>query len=290
MYRPVVLSHKDAMVRRDHAARIPHRPLRSQPHSNVSDLGRFSTYFATSFELSRTIIEQFMHSFGKVGLLASRHQADQKALEEKIGGLLRFLDLHQKRILNKAVTKDLLDQVSDIAEAFSDVAERQRKEKLVLEVKLEELKARESALSSQVRMLEDKLRCPTNDSTTDQSLQHLRDEVRAMVKNRAPMYGIPQYAGFREHGDSRAFFCEHYRKYAVAGSEVIFTPDLKAIDERLLNALRNLHARNLPLGDVSQRTDAIAAGRFSDGEDSLKKALVSISFRERRARPTVIDY
>ena len=115
--------------------------------------------------------------------------------------------------------------------------------------------------------------------------QNLRNEVLQMVANKVPGNGIPPYQGRRsDHGDAVTFFVDHYKRYTQDGQAVIFAPDLKAIDERLLIALRNQCGGALPLGDRSDRTDAIAAGKFVDAEDSKRQALVSVSHRSRRAK------
>ncbi len=113
--------------------------------------------------------------------------------------------------------------------------------------------------------------------------QNLRNEVLEMVHNRWPLFGIKKYRWFREDGDAKIFFINNYSKYTQYQYEVIFAPDLKKIDERLLNALRNLHRKDMPLWSVEDRTNAIVWWRFIDDKKSLKRALVSVDFRERRA-------
>jgi hypothetical protein len=117
---------------------------------------------------------------------------------------------------------------------------------------------------------------------TSQEVQELRNQVLRMLAAKKPLDGIPSYQGKRSvHGDPLSFFMKHYEMYVKAGQEVIFAPELKVIDEKLLIALRN-HTKVMPLGDRSQRTEAISIGRFKDDSNSLAKASVAMARRLER--------
>lgn len=121
-----------------------------------------------------------------------------------------------------------------------------------------------------------------NISKEDRS-QALRDEVLRMVSRARPTNGIPTYRGKQLDGDPVAFFKQHYARYIKQGQEVIFSIDLVDIDKALLTALRNsVPSEKMPLGNRAAKTDAIAAGRFSDGEASRHAAHVAKLARLKR--------
>ncbi len=116
-------------------------------------------------------------------------------------------------------------------------------------------------------------------------LQVLRDQVLQMVFNKKPLDDINLYQGKRVGGeDAVRFFKTHYAPFIIPGCEVIFAPDLKAIDEKLLIALRNecRHGVLVPIGTRSQKTDALIQGRFTDEKFSARKAHLAIAYRELR--------
>jgi hypothetical protein len=115
----------------------------------------------------------------------------------------------------------------------------------------------------------------------DRPLQDLREEVLKMVKLKKPTEGIPLYRSKPKDGSAVEFFLKYYGKYNKEKSVVIFAPDMKRIDERLLIALRN-ECRDgiaLPIGDRSDRIDALARGDFADDADSVEQASRAIAFR-----------
>jgi gas vesicle protein len=115
--------------------------------------------------------------------------------------------------------------------------------------------------------------------------QKLRDEVLKMVENKRPLEVIPKYAGKHIHGAALEFFKNKYVNYIKKDYEVIFSSDLKLIDEKLLVALRNecRDGTQMPLGTREQRTNAIRLGIFSDGKSSHQKASVAIAMRGVRS-------
>jgi hypothetical protein len=115
-------------------------------------------------------------------------------------------------------------------------------------------------------------------------VQIFRDKVLGMVAQGKPLDGIPLYQGKRVHGEVLGFFKKHYADYIIPGQEVIFAPDLKAIDEKLLVALRNecRDGVSVPIGTRADRTDAINEGRFIDSESSLVRSRMALALREFR--------
>ena len=119
--------------------------------------------------------------------------------------------------------------------------------------------------------------------------QARRDEVREMVALKRPAEGIPLYEGKKIHGEAVPFFRAHYNSYIIQGQEVIFAPDLRVIDEKLLLALRN-ECRNgipMPIGDRWKKTEAVHSGRFIDESSSIRKALVAMAFRIKKAESVI---
>lgn len=117
----------------------------------------------------------------------------------------------------------------------------------------------------------------------DDRLQALRDEVLRMVSRSSPINGTTSYRGKLLDGDPVLFFKKNYAKYIEKGNEVIFSVDLLEIDKPLLTALRNsVPSGEMPLGNRAAKTDAIAAGRFSDGEASRYAANVAKLARLKR--------
>lgn len=121
--------------------------------------------------------------------------------------------------------------------------------------------------------------------------QARRDQVLEMVLKKKPIESVPAYAGKIAHGGSVEFFKKHYAPYIAPGCEVIFASDLKAIDEKLLIALRNecRDGLQVPIGNRSDRTDALIEGRFIDDELSSQKAHLAMAVRELRHANTEVS-
>jgi hypothetical protein len=109
----------------------------------------------------------------------------------------------------------------------------------------------------------------------------LRNEVERMVEKQNPnVAGIPKYPGGMAD-NAKLFFETYYSKYNQKGCEVIFATDMKHIDARLMRALRAAYkkAEDLPIGGRTDRTDALAEGRFGR-VDEQKRAISAIGHRE----------
>jgi hypothetical protein len=124
----------------------------------------------------------------------------------------------------------------------------------------------------------------TNETAlTRKRIQVLRDEVLRMASNGMPINRIPLFRGKILDGNPVDFFRRHYAKYIKNNQEVIFSIDLSSIDKPLLTALRNtVSTENMPLGNRTAKTDAILAGKFSDGENSQASAVVAKAKRDER--------
>ncbi len=111
-----------------------------------------------------------------------------------------------------------------------------------------------------------------------EEVQSLRYKVIEMVESKNPLSEIPHYMGKKIHGEAIPFFQTHYSPFISHNQEVIFTPDLKAIDERLLNALRNecRDGIQMPIGNRSDRAKALNGGRFMDYEYSAMRSYIAI--------------
>lgn len=134
-----------------------------------------------------------------------------------------------------------------------------------------------------LRVRTPKVLAPKKSLAQDERLQALRDEVLRMVSRSSPTNGIPSYRGKSLDGDPVLFFKKNYARYIEKGEEVIFSIDLVDIDKALLTALRNsVPSEKMPLGNRAAKTDAIAAGRFSDGEASRHAAHVAKLARLKR--------
>ncbi|MBP9779877.1 hypothetical protein KBD33_04640 [Candidatus Gracilibacteria bacterium] len=118
-----------------------------------------------------------------------------------------------------------------------------------------------------------------------EEVQARRDEVRVMVDNKKPKDEIPFYQGKRsEHGTAQDFFRKYYSPYIESGQEVLFAPELKTIDEKLLIALRN-ECRNgipMPLGDRSKKTEALFERRFLDKDSRHDRVSYTMAIRNYR--------
>ena len=118
-----------------------------------------------------------------------------------------------------------------------------------------------------------------------EEIQSLRNDVISMVENKSPSNGINRYVNRNKDGNPIDFFKRQYGKYIHSGKEVIFTTDLLKIDPVLLTALRNVaFASEMPLGDRTKKTEALAKGLFVDGEKSALSAAVAIAARKARQR------
>lgn len=120
-------------------------------------------------------------------------------------------------------------------------------------------------------------------SLTPEEVQKRRDEVRDMAYKGKPKDGIKLYPGRKIEPDAVAFFKKEYSGYIVPNQEVIFQPELHAIDAALLAALRNdcrSPSNPMPLGRVQERTDARLEGRFSDGK-AAEQAIRRAQFRSK---------
>ncbi|MBP9779879.1 hypothetical protein KBD33_04650 [Candidatus Gracilibacteria bacterium] len=117
-----------------------------------------------------------------------------------------------------------------------------------------------------------------------EEVQARRDEVREMAFKGKPKDGILLYRG-RRGGDVEAvsFFRENYSRYIESGQEVIFAPELAAIDPSLLASLRNecrSTVNPMPIGTVEDRTNARIEKRFFDGARTERSTKVA-AYRRR---------
>jgi hypothetical protein len=122
----------------------------------------------------------------------------------------------------------------------------------------------------------------TVESLSSEELQSRRDEVRSMMANEQPSKNIPIYQWSRIHGAAISFLRENYWKYIIKGNEVLFARDLASIDDRLLRAIRNETRGELlsPIGTESNLSQALVAGRFSDGKNT-KQRIYNANHRTR---------
>ena len=117
-----------------------------------------------------------------------------------------------------------------------------------------------------------------------EEVQARRDEVREMAFKGKPKDGILLYRG-RRGGDADAvsFFMKHYSIYIEPEQEVIFAPELAAIDPSLLSSLRNecrSTVNPMPIGTVEDRTNARIEKRFFDGARTERSTKVA-AYRRR---------
>jgi hypothetical protein len=124
-------------------------------------------------------------------------------------------------------------------------------------------------------------------STSDTELVDtyiLRADIDRMIEAKSPeTMGIPKYTGGTSE-EAKSFFIRHYgEKYNRPSFEVIFTPDLFTIDDKLLRALRYAYggAKNLPLGSREALTNATIVGRFGSNIDRVR-ANIAIAHRYSR--------
>lgn len=100
-------------------------------------------------------------------------------------------------------------------------------------------------------------------------LQALRNQVREMVREEKPLFGIDRYRGKNIDGAPYEFFIEKYGAFTDQNNEVLFASDLQVIDARLLRAIRNdFRGQSVPLKTVSDLSAALVEGRFTDGSST----------------------
>ena len=126
---------------------------------------------------------------------------------------------------------------------------------------------------------------PTVLLLSPEEVQERRDEIKRMVYNGKPDDELPLYPGKKYAPDAVLFFKKHYSRYIVKNQEVIFAPELMAIDAPLMRALRN-ECRNpsnkMPIGTIEDRTDARNMGRFSDGKNASISTRSAIQKRRNK--------
>lgn len=249
-----------------------------------SDMQRVANRLYTDLPKYQQIYSQFTHTI--TNNFSHNIDTEKRILHEAIKSVEKL----NPRIKSVEDVHDALKKVSAAAHALVFLYEAEREismqKYIILENKNKKLEAdfqkfKESLGIGKIdasNRIEDTL-------LSQEEVQTLRNQVLQMVENKKPLDGIPLYQGKRSgHGDALSFFTTYYKLYITTGQEVIFAPELKAVDERLLLSLRN-ECRNgipMPLGDRSKRTDAINSGRFVDDPQSQIKSIVACAMRRRR--------
>jgi len=228
-------------------------------------------------------VEDLLIVFVKANkLLQSAVDSLNREVQKKAEKITSLEKEFSEKEMQLHATKNLLDELITRSYDF----ENQLKEKDAELLLLRQKEAQQ--LNGKYSQAEDLT--PTSKlemALSQEEVQSRRDQVREMVAKEAPIEQIPLYMGKRAHGEAVTFFKTHYAPYIARGQEVIFAPELMKIDHSLLLALRNecrTSACLIPIGTVSDRTDALMQGRFVDGKHSLRAARAAASVRAFREK------
>lgn len=297
--------------------------VRHDPHNNYRCRLSESSWvtYIPIVKLSKEFADLVRQALLRTNILLPKPMEGQEDTAKAINKLNELIGSNEGKVLTKQLLIRIVSQVVSVLRSFSNIStvlreevievsnlykiEVEKNSRLTAEIlrlndlqkiSAEEIKRLELSnkkIVAMMRLPNGELQEITNHEElhsgklTSQEVQELRNQVLRMVAAKKPLGDIPSYQGkLSEHGDPLSFFMKHYGLYVKADQEVIFAPDLKAIDEKLLVALRN-ECRNgvsMPLGDRTAKTEAIFSGRFIDGDTgSLKRAKVAMSSRAIRS-------
>ena len=218
--------------------------------------------------------------------LKQSNQVNIESIAESNKKLLHILKLSTSKVTYEDKQHNLLDDLKKISYVNGNrvvILKAEKAERISRIIENILTGGRHITSANRVDFVDAEPSTPEVPKLSAEEVQARRDEVREMVYLGKPKDGILLYRG-RRGGDADAvsFFKQHYSRYIEPGQEVIFAPELGAIDPSLLASLRNecrSAANPMPVGTVEDRTNARIERRFSDGAKTERSTKVAASRR-----------